>query len=306
MAIKKLGRAVLKSDHIQLPDDPWGRTQPILNCLPEWGVLGKTSDPFFLSSNFVLEKLKQTNYAEILASKPRKPRGPKSHRPQKIETNIVPYRISTPKGFFSNFMKRGNPVDTKKREEQRKNEPERATKAYEEKRKAYLEEMIGLKEKKKEYRAKIKAFEQEFVLSVQKESMNFPVPLCLRGGWNSGIFYLFRENIYDCSGLDYSGEKLGLLIMDFEDKERVKFERLKHKFSLAKKEESEGRKREGVPEKVRIAVWCRDQGKCVKCGSREKLEYDHIIPHSKGGSDTVRNIELLCEKCNREKRDNII
>ena len=60
-----------------------------------------------------------------------------------------------------------------------------------------------------------------------------------------------------------------------------------------------------IPEEVRYKVWRRDEGKCVKCGSRDKLEYDHIIPISKGGSNTARNIELLCENCNREKRDHI-
>lgn len=60
-----------------------------------------------------------------------------------------------------------------------------------------------------------------------------------------------------------------------------------------------------IPGRVRREVWRRDEGKCVKCGSRERLELDHIIPFSKGGSNTARNIELLCEKCNREKRDNI-
>ena len=44
---------------------------------------------------------------------------------------------------------------------------------------------------------------------------------------------------------------------------------------------------------------------CVDCGSNEKLEYDHIIPVSKGGSNTARNIQLLCEKCNRTKGNNI-
>lgn len=60
-----------------------------------------------------------------------------------------------------------------------------------------------------------------------------------------------------------------------------------------------------VPSNVKIAVWRRDEGKCVKCTSQEKLEYDHIIPVSKGGSNTERNVQLLCEKCNRLKSANI-
>lgn len=63
--------------------------------------------------------------------------------------------------------------------------------------------------------------------------------------------------------------------------------------------------RERIPEKVRNEVWRRDEGKCVRCGSREKLEFDHIIPISKGGSNTARNIELLCESCNRKKSNRI-
>lgn len=63
--------------------------------------------------------------------------------------------------------------------------------------------------------------------------------------------------------------------------------------------------REPIPEDAQVLVWNRDGGKCVKCGSQEKLEFDHIIPVSKGGSNTARNIQLLCEKCNRSKNDKI-
>ena len=52
-------------------------------------------------------------------------------------------------------------------------------------------------------------------------------------------------------------------------------------------------------------VWRRDNGRCVVCGSQEKLEYDHIIPISMGGSNTERNIQLLCEKHNRSKGGNL-
>jgi 5-methylcytosine-specific restriction endonuclease McrA len=52
---------------------------------------------------------------------------------------------------------------------------------------------------------------------------------------------------------------------------------------------------------VRLFVWQRDRGKCVQCGSRERLEFDHIIPVIASGSNTKRNIQLLCESCHRPK-----
>ena len=60
-------------------------------------------------------------------------------------------------------------------------------------------------------------------------------------------------------------------------------------------------RREAIPERVRHEVWRRDRGTCVECGSRGRLEFDHIIPLSRGGANTVRNIELRCEPCNRRK-----
>jgi Holliday junction DNA helicase RuvB len=59
--------------------------------------------------------------------------------------------------------------------------------------------------------------------------------------------------------------------------------------------------RDAIPSEVRREVWRRDGGKCVRCGRRERLEFDHIIPVAKGGSSSARNIELLCEICNRAK-----
>jgi len=56
-----------------------------------------------------------------------------------------------------------------------------------------------------------------------------------------------------------------------------------------------------ISQRVKDQVWRRDEGKCVECGSNESLEFDHIIPHSKGGANTYRNIQLLCEQCNRSK-----
>jgi hypothetical protein len=60
-------------------------------------------------------------------------------------------------------------------------------------------------------------------------------------------------------------------------------------------------RRERIPDDVRMFVWQRDEGRCFKCGARERLEFDHIIPVVEGGSNTARNIQLLCEICNRQK-----
>ncbi len=48
--------------------------------------------------------------------------------------------------------------------------------------------------------------------------------------------------------------------------------------------------RQPIPDDVKNKVWRRDEGRCVKCDSNENLEFDHIIPHSKGGANTYRNL----------------
>lgn len=56
-----------------------------------------------------------------------------------------------------------------------------------------------------------------------------------------------------------------------------------------------------VPQDVKIAVAARDGGRCRQCGSTADLHFDHVIPWSKGGANTVANIQLLCGPCNRRK-----
>jgi hypothetical protein len=61
-----------------------------------------------------------------------------------------------------------------------------------------------------------------------------------------------------------------------------------------------------IPTSVKQFVWKRDKGRCVMCGRRDNLHFDHIIPYSRGGSSLVaENIQLLCARHNLAKRDKI-
>jgi len=64
-------------------------------------------------------------------------------------------------------------------------------------------------------------------------------------------------------------------------------------------------RREAIPRSIQTDVWQRDGGKCVQCDSNQKLCFDHIVPFSKGGSNSYRNLQLLCEQCNLSKGNRI-
>lgn len=120
-------------------------------------------------------------------------------------------------------------------------------------------------------------------------------------------YYIFCDKVWLISKTEkniYSEEELKLLILEEIDKSRTKIEKLKRKFDtgIAAKTVI---KRPPIPDDVKIFVWRRDEGKCVSCGSQENIEFDHIIPFSKGGSSTERNLQLLCEICNKKKSNNI-
>lgn len=45
---------------------------------------------------------------------------------------------------------------------------------------------------------------------------------------------------------------------------------------------------------------------CLKCREVKPLEVDHIVPLSKGGLNSIDNIQPLCRRCNSGKRDKTI
>lgn len=65
---------------------------------------------------------------------------------------------------------------------------------------------------------------------------------------------------------------------------------------------TEASRRRLIPSFVKQEVWKRDQGKCVECGASDELNFDHVVPFSKGGSSmTAANVQLLCARHNLQK-----
>jgi hypothetical protein len=61
-----------------------------------------------------------------------------------------------------------------------------------------------------------------------------------------------------------------------------------------------------IPTSVKLEVWKRDKGQCIKCGRKDNLHFDHILPYAKGGTSLkTANIQLLCARHNLEKSDRI-
>lgn len=112
------------------------------------------------------------------------------------------------------------------------------------------------------------------------------------GIWSyNGAFHLMNSWIENDGSRDVF--KFKLVIGQNEGDDRVPSHEEKHRQRI-------------IPTKVKLDVWKRDNGQCVKCGAKDEIHFDHIIPFSKGGTSlSADNIQILCARHNIAKRDNI-
>ena len=119
--------------------------------------------------------------------------------------------------------------------------------------------------------------------------------------------WCFRDCVVAVDGADtFPEDEVKLKVKHAVLKDQKAFSRMAHEVKAFENMSLlPSARRERIPDAVRLFVWQRDEGKCVKCGNSEKLEFDHIIPVVKGGANTERNLQLLCESCNRGKGSTI-
>jgi hypothetical protein len=114
------------------------------------------------------------------------------------------------------------------------------------------------------------------------------------------ICWLYKRRVFSSFDRDLAAEDIAALVNEDANKRRLQLEKAHAVEAMTRQLDSRA-KRQSIPQDVKTAIWQRDNGRCVECESQVSLEFDHIIPFSMGGSNTVRNLQLLCETCNRRK-----
>lgn len=102
-----------------------------------------------------------------------------------------------------------------------------------------------------------------------------------------------------------SGELDGMSIP--EAREYVKRKEQNKKSQIVKQEFTQRRRRQfdSIRDQLMLALIDRDGYICQHpdCEVQEDLTIDHIVPLSRGGSDELDNLQLLCRQHNGRKRD---
>lgn len=98
-------------------------------------------------------------------------------------------------------------------------------------------------------------------------------------------------------------EEVELLLWNRQRRQESQLDRL-HKIRV-RADHLERSRRERIPDEVRVLVWERDEGVCVRCGAEDDLQFDHVIPVAKGGGTSAENVQILCGDCNRAKSSSI-
>src|SRR5581483_151964 len=135
----------------------------------------------------------------------------------------------------------------------------------------------------------------EAMILRQKET---PVPLAKD---NRRTLWHFHDRFYwEDEGLD--AEDVKALVLQ---RERRNQQKLQTAHSLMRADAAGRPTRVPIPSELRRAVFERDGGRCVECGSNFDLQYDHVLPVALGGATTLENLQLLCAECNRRKSDTL-
>jgi len=137
-------------------------------------------------------------------------------------------------------------------------------------------------------------------------SLNADASFTLQGeGGYSGVF-VFKNQVFriDSEFIDNTTEEEATLLIKkqvYSEDKRLK--KLKQDVEAMERVINHTGSIEGtdIPEAVKLLVYERDSGKCVRCGSVEGLYFKHIISLARGGANSETNVQILCEFCDTQR-----
>lgn len=115
---------------------------------------------------------------------------------------------------------------------------------------------------------------------------------------------LQREARSDWSSIRYMMKLLHKTPLNvFRDIRAYFFRCFKYKTLSIRKQNT---RKQRAKKKRNKARFIAEAGECKWCKSKENLTLDHKVPKSKGGSVfKKKNWQVLCSKCNHEKKDKV-
>jgi hypothetical protein len=131
--------------------------------------------------------------------------------------------------------------------------------------------------------------------------------------WPEAAVFVFRRRIVELKGGNHVvadvGQRREILLrlkkwVLLKERQLVRLERDVDAL-VAMVADPAGPRRVPIPRETRLLVFERDRGCCVECGASVDLQFDHIIPVTKGGGNRPDNVQILCGRCNREKSDSV-
>ena len=106
------------------------------------------------------------------------------------------------------------------------------------------------------------------------------------------------------AGIDISPKAVDLVVARIKGQQGL-FRKIVHRTDIPLRTDLGDLLRDNCREN-REALYGRQSGNCGGCGvlfPARNLTVDHIIARSKGGTDHIENLQLLCGQCNAVKGD---